>query len=159
MTQARNRIFISYRRDDARGASGRLYDWLRIAFGREQVFRDVASIGPGKWRQKIEEALATSAVCLPVIGLRWCDESNGPRLNDECDMVRYELLTALGSIRPGADHRPDIGRRGQGAEEGRLPRGTAWLTRMQTWHTYRHSAYSATQLSAAWIANSAGVES
>ena len=30
----RDRIFISYRRDDARGSSGRLYDWLRIAFGR-----------------------------------------------------------------------------------------------------------------------------
>ena len=39
-------IFISYRRDDARGASGRLYDWLRIGFGRERVFRDVHSIGP-----------------------------------------------------------------------------------------------------------------
>ena len=43
-TQAtvRDHIFISYRRDDARGASGRLYDWLRIGFGREHVFRDVA---------------------------------------------------------------------------------------------------------------------
>jgi hypothetical protein len=26
-------IFISYRRDDARGASGRVWDWLRIGFG------------------------------------------------------------------------------------------------------------------------------
>jgi len=54
----RDGIFISYRRDDARGASGRLYDWLRIAFGREKVFRDVASIGPGKWRRRIDAALA-----------------------------------------------------------------------------------------------------
>lgn len=98
MTQSvngRTRIFISYRRDDARGASGRLYDWLRIAFGREQVFRDVASIGPGKWRQRIDEALAASAICLPVIGLRWCDATNGSRLVDESDMVRHELVTAL----------------------------------------------------------------
>ena len=36
----REHIFISYRRDDARGASGRIYDWLRIGFGRERVFRD-----------------------------------------------------------------------------------------------------------------------
>jgi hypothetical protein len=43
--EARDHIFISYRRDDARGASGRLYDWLRIGFGRERVFRDVHSIG------------------------------------------------------------------------------------------------------------------
>ena len=42
---ARDAIYISYRRNDARGASGRLYDGLRIAFGREKVFRDVASIG------------------------------------------------------------------------------------------------------------------
>ena len=64
----RDRIFISYRRDDARGASGRLYDWLRIAFGREHVFRDVASIGVGRWRDKIDAALAQSAVCVAVIG-------------------------------------------------------------------------------------------
>ena len=88
-------IFISYRRDDARGASGRVYDWLRIAFGRERVFRDVASIGAGKWRVRIDSALATSAVCLPVIGLRWCDDTNGPRLATDGDMVRHEILAAL----------------------------------------------------------------
>jgi hypothetical protein len=54
---SRNHIFISYRRDDARGASGRLYDWLRIALGRERVFRDVHSIGVGRWREKIDAAL------------------------------------------------------------------------------------------------------
>lgn len=90
-----NRIFISYRRDDARGASGRLYDWLRIAFGRESVFRDVGSIGIGPWRQKIDDALARSAVCIAVIGPRWANERNLPRLHDEADMVRYELVTAL----------------------------------------------------------------
>ena len=57
----RDHIFISYRRDDARGASGRLYDWLRIGFRRERVFRDVASIGVGKWRDKIDGALARTA--------------------------------------------------------------------------------------------------
>ena len=82
-------IFISYRRDDARGASGRVYDWLRIAFGRERVFRDVASIGAGKWRVRID------SVCLPVIGLRWCDDTNGPRLATDGDMVRHEILAAL----------------------------------------------------------------
>lgn len=91
----RDGLFISYRRDDARGASGRLYDWLRIAFGRDKVFRDVASIGPGKWRQRIDQALARSIVCLPVIGPRWRDAQNGPRLAEDGDMVRHELLTAL----------------------------------------------------------------
>jgi predicted negative regulator of RcsB-dependent stress response len=93
----RDHIFISYRRDDARGASGRIYDWLRIGFGRERVFRDVASIGVGKWRDKIDAALARSAVCVVVIGPRWANADNLPRLHDSADMVRHELLTALGS--------------------------------------------------------------
>jgi hypothetical protein len=42
----RDHIFISYRRDDARGASGRIYDWLRIGLGRERVFRDAS---PFQW--------------------------------------------------------------------------------------------------------------
>jgi tetratricopeptide (TPR) repeat protein len=92
---ARDRIFISYRRDDTRGSSGRLYDWLRIAFGRDRVFRDVASIGVGKWRDRIDAALARSVVCLPVIGPRWCDEDNGPRLFKEDDVLRQELARAL----------------------------------------------------------------
>src|SRR5215813_2835413 len=95
---ARDHIFISYRRDDARGASGRLYDWLRIGFGRERVFRDVHSIGVGKWRDKIDAALAQSAVCVAVIGPRWANAENLLRLKkDEGDMVRHELITALGS--------------------------------------------------------------
>jgi hypothetical protein len=52
VTQMREGIVISYRRDDARGASGRLYDWLPIGFGRAKAFRDVGSIGVGKWRDK-----------------------------------------------------------------------------------------------------------
>jgi hypothetical protein len=93
----RDHIFISYRRDDARGASGRLYDWLRIGFGREHVFRDVHSIGVGKWRDKIDAALAQSTVCVAVIGPRWANADNLPRLQDDSDMVRHELVTALAS--------------------------------------------------------------
>src|SRR5262245_21042317 len=93
----RDRIFISYRRDDARGASGRLYDWLRIGFGRDCVFRDVHSMGVGKWRDTIDAALARSAVCVAVIGPRWAHADNLRRLEDHDDMVRHELLGALTS--------------------------------------------------------------
>jgi tetratricopeptide (TPR) repeat protein len=93
----RDHIFISYRRDDARGASGRLYDWLRIAFGREHVFRDVDRIGAGKWRDKIDAALARSAACVAVIGPRWAKAPNLARLKDKDDLVRHELFTALAS--------------------------------------------------------------
>ena len=93
--EIRDHIFISYRRDDARGASGRLYDWLRIAFGREHVFRDVHSIGIGKWRDKIDRALACSSVCVAVVGPRWANAENLPRLHRADDMVRHELVSAL----------------------------------------------------------------
>jgi hypothetical protein len=117
----RDHIFISYRRDDARGASGRLYDWLRIGFGRERVFRDVHSIGAGRWRDRIDDALARSAVCVAVIGARWANADNLARLRDENDMVRHELVTALASpdltliptvvedaARPAAEKLPEV---------------------------------------------------
>ncbi len=97
LEEVRDCIFISYRRDDARGSSGRLYDWLCIGFGRDRVFRDVHSIGVGKWRDKIDAVLTKSAVCVAVIGPRWANADNLPRLHDENDMVRHELVTALTS--------------------------------------------------------------
>lgn len=94
-TKTRNAIFISYRRDDARSASGRVWDWLRIGFGRERVFRDVASIGAGKWRLKIDQALASSVAVVAVIGRGWSDATNLPRLHNPNDVVRHELEAAL----------------------------------------------------------------
>jgi tetratricopeptide (TPR) repeat protein len=93
----RDAIFISYRRDDARGASGRVYDWLKIGFGANAVFRDVHSIGVGRWRDRIDAALARCAACVAVIGPRWADATNLPRLHESGDMVRHELMTALAS--------------------------------------------------------------
>ena len=42
------RIFISYRRDDSAGHTGRLYDRLSDHFGVDQVFMDVDTIAPGR---------------------------------------------------------------------------------------------------------------
>jgi hypothetical protein len=39
-------VFISYRREDAGGAAGRLYDRLCAHFGSDRVFRDVDTIAP-----------------------------------------------------------------------------------------------------------------
>ena len=97
----RNMIFISYRRDDSMGASGRVCDWLRIGFGRDRVFRDVDSMIPGFWKPQIDLALAASKACVAVIGRRWADETNLPRLHDSNDMVRHELETALVSGKRG----------------------------------------------------------
>jgi hypothetical protein len=69
-------------REDAHGASGPVWDELRIVVCRERMFRAVASIGAGKWRQKKEQALAASKACVAVIGRRWADATNLPRLQD-----------------------------------------------------------------------------
>jgi hypothetical protein len=37
-------VFISYRREDARGFAGRIYDRLVSRLGREKVFFDIDSI-------------------------------------------------------------------------------------------------------------------
>ena len=43
-----SRIFISYRREDAPGHAGRLYDRLTAHFGADQVFIDIDTIEPGE---------------------------------------------------------------------------------------------------------------
>jgi tetratricopeptide (TPR) repeat protein len=93
----RDAILISYRRADAMGASGRVYDWLKIGFEAGAVFRDVHSIGVGRWRDRIAKALSRCAVCVAVIGPRWADATNLPRLHQADDVVRWELEAAMAS--------------------------------------------------------------
>ena len=132
-TTTGKRIFISYRRDDARGASGRIWDWLRFAFGEEQLFRDVASTGAGKWRDKIDAALAESAVCLAVIGPRWRDATNGRRLAEEGDMVRHELVTALARSAEGLTLILTLVEGAKVPPKGKLP---AQLHDLLEWNAY-----------------------
>ncbi len=94
-----NRIFISYRRDDSVGYSGRLADQLSMAFGEDQVFRDYDDIGPGQnFVESIAGGLSSADVLLIVIGANWLtikDESGQRRLDDEQDFVRLEIEAAL----------------------------------------------------------------
>lgn len=55
----------------------------------------MTSIGVGAWRRKIDAALARSIACLAVIGPRWANADNLPRLHESNDMVRHELTQAL----------------------------------------------------------------
>ena len=62
-------IFISYRRDDSRGFTGRIADRLEAYFGKDRVFRDVTSLHPGEdFAEAIKTALHLSDVLLAVIG-------------------------------------------------------------------------------------------
>jgi Phage tail sheath protein subtilisin-like domain/TIR domain len=92
-------IVISYRREDAEGSAGRLYDRLVGRYGADFVFMDYYSIESGEdWMKVIEEAVAGSTVLLAVIGPRWSsitDQAGARRLDDERDYVRHEIRTAL----------------------------------------------------------------
>lgn len=92
-------IFMSYRRDDAAGHAGRLYDRLRAEFGPEQVFRDLDSLTYGTpFLDGIRAAVATCDSMVVVIGHEWVTISHtdgGRRLDDARDFVRLEVAAAL----------------------------------------------------------------
>ena len=93
------KIFISYRRDDADEAAGRLSDHLVNQFGQDSVFMDVDGIAPGRdFRKVIEETLTQCDVLLGVMGRNWVDikdEAGHRRLDNESDFVRLEIASAL----------------------------------------------------------------
>lgn len=92
-------IFISYRRQDSAGHTGRLLDWLVPRFREEMIFRDLESIAPGKdFVKAIEEAIASCNVLLAVIGREWLscvDNQGGKRLQNPSDLVRAEIRNGL----------------------------------------------------------------
>lgn len=92
-------IFISYRREDAEGHAGRLFDDLAAHFGKDSVFMDVVDIEPGRdFRRVIDQQVASCGVLLAVIGKGWRDakdEAGRRRLDDPGDFVRLETGSAL----------------------------------------------------------------
>ena len=92
-------IFISYRREDAEGQAGRLFDDLSAHFGRDAVFMDVAGIKKGlDFRRIIDEHVTSCGVLLVIIGKRWLsvtDNKGKRRLDDANDFVRLETAAAL----------------------------------------------------------------
>jgi hypothetical protein len=92
-------IFISYRREDAEGQAGRLFDDLVTHFGENSVFMDVVGIEPGRdFRRVIDQHVASCGVLLAVIGKNWFDakdEAGRRRLEDPMDFVRLETASAL----------------------------------------------------------------
>jgi len=71
-------IFISYRREDSSGHTGRVYDRLAASFGSARVLIDVDAVEPGDdFLDRIGAAVLSSDVCLVVISpgrLRAADE-------------------------------------------------------------------------------------
>ena len=92
-------LFISYRRSDAEGEAGRLYDDVVRLFGSGAVFMDVSDIHPGKdFRQVLTDNVSKCAVLLAIIGPNWTsvtDASGARRLDQPNDFVRLEVAAAL----------------------------------------------------------------
>ena len=116
-------IFVSYRRDDAEGEAGRLFDDLVSRFGEDSVFMDVAAIEAGRdFRKVIDDSVSTCGVLLAIIGKNWLDakdDTGQRRLDSPNDFVRLETASALkrdipvipvlvhGARMPRADQLPD----------------------------------------------------
>jgi len=92
-------IFVSYRREDSAGWTGRLADDLRSAFPLHHVFHDIASIEIGEdFVEAMRRSLAACAVVTVVIGPRWLaatDDAGRRRLHDPEDWVRLEVVESL----------------------------------------------------------------
>lgn len=92
-------LFISYRRRESSGYSGRIYDRLRALMPAADVFMDVERIDLGEdWRAVLAQRLRQADAVLVLIGDEWrtlTDPSGRRRLDDPNDVTRWELETAL----------------------------------------------------------------
>jgi hypothetical protein len=93
------KIFISYRRDDAKAEARSIYQHLARIYGRDQIFMDVDSIQKGlDFTKVLGRSLSETSVMLVVMGRTWLsrqDENGVRRLDDPADYVRLEIATAL----------------------------------------------------------------
>lgn len=92
-------IFISYRRGNDSGTTGRLADELKKTFDDDRVFFDVDSIELGlDFIKVIEDRISKSDVLLAVMGQQWLDarDRDGKRrLDNPKDPVRIEIEAAI----------------------------------------------------------------
>src|SRR5262245_22143744 len=66
-TTPMNAVFVSYRRGDSAGWTGRLVAGLRQQFPTTKIFMDIQEIRAGRdFREAIDDALASSRVVLAV---------------------------------------------------------------------------------------------
>jgi len=92
-------IVLSYRRDDAEGEAGHLFDDLIVEFGTDKVFMDVTGMEAGRdFHKVIDQNVSSCRVLLAMIGRNWIDskdQAGRRRLDDPLDYVRLETAAAL----------------------------------------------------------------
>jgi hypothetical protein len=94
-----SKIFISYRRDDARAYAGWLHNALKNELGSRTLFLDIKNVPPGiPWGDYLNRQLSACDIFLAVIGPNWLDakdERGNRRLDDPEDHVAGEIEAAL----------------------------------------------------------------
>jgi chemotaxis protein histidine kinase CheA len=94
-----SKIFISYRRDDARAYAGWLHNALKNELGSRTLFLDIKNVPPGiLWGDYLNRQLSACDIFLAVIGPNWLDakdERGNRRLDDPEDHVAGEIEAAL----------------------------------------------------------------
>jgi hypothetical protein len=92
------KVFISYRRGDTGGQTGRLLDALERRFGGDNFFRDIEGLEPGvDFPEALNRALTECDAMLVMIGPTWSTVAGrqGRRLEVAGDFVRLEVATGL----------------------------------------------------------------
>jgi hypothetical protein len=89
-------IVISYRRAESAGSAGRIFDNLISYFGNQNVFMDIDRLPLGSdYRQQIADILSRAGVLLVIIGHRWLGDVGRKPIDEENDLVRIEIETAI----------------------------------------------------------------
>lgn len=91
-------IIISYRRDDTRHITGRIFDRLEQHYGKGQVFMDIDNIPYGMdFRRHLLNTLDACDALVAIVGPNWigADATGEPRICDPTDWVRIEIEIAL----------------------------------------------------------------
>ena len=70
------RIFLSYRRKDSAGETGRLADRLALELGTGSVLMDVDDFACIDFVERLRAEIASCDVLLAMIGPRWLDISD-----------------------------------------------------------------------------------
>src|SRR5438128_280542 len=93
------KLFICYRREDASGITGRIYEHLEKTFGKGNIFEDINAVPEAAdFRKEVGKALQQADIFIVIIGPRWltiADKEGRRRLDAHDDYVRGEIEMAL----------------------------------------------------------------